>query len=321
MTTTDTRGFPTPLVDSGDRVNAAAAVRAMRWLMGEPGQALPGDRALAIRLRSALPWLVRSLEVQRQFLFRSAELFRWRLDIDQFVTFSAGPYRRWPGLAADLQPPCTAVPDAAAFVHVNVLTATGESGPPCGHRHTDARFTKMLPLLRHPALTDLDRYRPIGVLVDDIGPLTDSTADLQFGLDTLREWLPPGSAIALVHSTTGLLPTAGRAAVRARRDFAARLVTQATGRPYRLRPRTEIAQLLSAWPPADPDQPVAAGKFFSDGHLQLPDHHSGAYAVMALHPLHPDQAKDPNYTPGEPTYGAERSVPEQGTGGVQAGAS
>ncbi|MFJ1742567.1 SAM-dependent methyltransferase [Streptomyces microflavus] len=321
MTTTDTPGLPTPLVDSGDRVNAAAAVRAMRWLMGEPGHALPGDRALAMRLRNALPWAVRSLELQRQFLFRSTELFRRRLGIDQFITFSAGPYRPWPGLAADLQLPCTAVPDAAAFVHVNVLTATGESGHPCGHRHTDARFTKMLPLLRHPALTELDRHRPIGVLVDDIGPLTASTADLQFGLDRLREWLPPGSAIALVHSTTGLLPTAGRAAVEARRDFAARLVTQATGRPYRLRSRAEIAQLLKPWPPGNLDQPVAAGNFFSDGLAQLPDHHSGAYAVMALHSLHPDYAKDPNYTPGGPTRGAERSVPEQGTGGEQAGAS
>ncbi|MFH9561208.1 SAM-dependent methyltransferase [Streptomyces globisporus] len=321
MTTTDTSDLPTPLFDSGDRVTAAAAVRAMRWLMGEPGQALPGDRALAIRLRNALPWHVRSLELQRQFLFRSAELFRQRLDIDQFITLSAGPYRPWPGLASDLQPPCTAVPDAAAFVHVNVLTATGESGPPCGHRHTDAQLTQMLQLLRHPALTDLDRHRPIGVLVDDIGPLTGSTADLQFGLDRLREWLPPGSAIALVHSTTGLLPAAGRAAVRARRDFAARLVTQATGRPYRLRPRTEIAELLSAWSAADPAQPVAAGKFFSNVHPLLPDHHSGAYAVMALHPLHPDYAKDPNHTPGGPADEAVGSVPEQGTGGEQAGTS
>lgn len=316
-----------PMALGTGHVNAAAAVRAMRWFMGESCQTLPADRELAHRLRKALPWFARSLEVQRGFLFHSAELFYRRLGIDQFVMFSAGPYRPWPGLAADLQPPCTAVP-RATFVHVNVLTATGESGPPCGHRHTGAGLAEMLQLLRHPALNDLDRRRPVGVLVDDIGPLTDSTADLQFGLDRLREWLPPGSAIALTHSTTDLLPTGRQAAVRSRHSLAARLLTQATGRPYQPRSRTEIAKLLAPWPLTNVDGPVATGKFFPDhAHAQLPEHHSGAYASMALHPLHPDYAKHPDYTPtslnapGGPTRGAARSVPEQEARGEQAGTS
>ncbi|MFJ8762105.1 hypothetical protein [Streptomyces cyaneofuscatus] len=70
------------------------------------------------------------------------------------------------------------------------------------------------------------------------------------------------------------------------------------------------------------DGPVPAGKFFPDhAHAQLPEHHSGAYAAMALHPSHSDYAKDPNYTPGGPTRGTARSVPEQGTGEEQAGTS
>lgn len=118
-----------PMALGTGHVKGAAAVRAMRWFMGESCQTLPADRELAGRLRKALPWLARSLEMQRGFLFHSTELFYRRLGIDQFVMLSAGPYRLWPGLAADLQPPCAAVPHAS-FVHVNVLTATGESGPP-----------------------------------------------------------------------------------------------------------------------------------------------------------------------------------------------
>ncbi|MFJ5734030.1 SAM-dependent methyltransferase [Streptomyces microflavus] len=310
-----------PPPDSG-HVNAAASARAMRWLMGEQCQTLPADRVLARRLQAALPWLARSLEMQRGFLFHSTELFNQRLGIDQFITFSAGPYRPWPGLAVDLQPPCAAVP-RAAFVHVNVLAATGESGRHCGHRHTCAGLAEMLRLLRHPALNDLDRRRPVGVLVDDIGPLTDSTADLQFGLDRLREWLPPGSAIALTHSTTDLVPAGRQPAVRAY-DRLARLSTQATGRPYQPRRRAEIENLLAPWTLAG-EGAVPTGAFFPDhAHAQLPEHHSGAYAAMALHPLHPDYAKHPDYnpsSPGSPTDWAAHPAPAQEARGEQAGTS
>ncbi|MFI1189759.1 SAM-dependent methyltransferase [Streptomyces californicus] len=264
-------------------MDSASSTRAMRWLMGEQCQTLPADRQLARKLQRDMPWLEMSLLINRSFHFSSAAYFSQRLDIGQFITLSAGPYRPWPGPDAEMQPPCAAVPDAE-FVHVYALTGTGEGGTPCAHRHLQAGLHQMLGLLHHPALEALDRRRPIGVLADDIGPLSESTADLRFGLDVLREWLPPGSAIALTHTTTDLLPAGRRAGVRARHDHAAKRA-RATGGTYQPRSLADVKSLLGPWPLLRTDQPVATGAFFPDhAYARLPEHHSGAYAAIALHP-------------------------------------
>ncbi|MGW5927197.1 SAM-dependent methyltransferase [Streptomyces anulatus] len=270
-----------------ERVSVAAAsvTRAMSWLMGERTQSLPTDRALAQQLERAIPWLEESLEINRAFLYHCAVFLTRQLDIDQFVTLSAGPYRPWPGRRADLQPPCTAVP-GSVVVHVHPLTGTGEAGPSCNHPHTYAGLDPMLSLLSTPVLEALDHRRPVGVLIDDPGAWTDSD-DLVFGLDRLRDWLPPGSAIALTHATTDLAP----AEVRPREDRAVRLRAEATGRPYQPRTRAEIESMLAPWPLVG-EGVVAAGGFFPD-HARLPEHHSSAYAAVALHPLQADRQAGP----------------------------
>ncbi|WP_145503792.1 SAM-dependent methyltransferase [Streptomyces sp. CFMR 7] len=297
-------------------VDAGTATRAMSWLMGERIQTLPRDRALAQQLEKAIPWLANSAKINRAFHYQCARTMNERLGIDQFVTLSPGPYRPWRGQRADLQPPCDAVP-GSAIVHVHTLAGTNASGPACQHPHTYAGPHQMLPLLRSPVMEAFDRRRPIGVLIDDVGPWTDSNADLRFGMARLRDWLPPGSAIALTHATDELLPPGRQRAARARHRHAANLRAQATGRPYRPRSRTEIAELLAPWPLANVDGPVATGTFFPDhAHAHLLEHHSGAYAAMALHRLHPDHA--PSARSGAAGRGAT-AVPEREPGADQAG--
>ncbi|WP_217231260.1 SAM-dependent methyltransferase [Streptomyces anulatus] len=268
-------------------VSDASVTRAMGWLMGERTQSLPSDRALAQQLEKAVPWLEESLEISRAFLYHCAEFLGRNSGIEQFVTLSTGPYRPWPGRRADLQPPCAAVP-GSAVVHVRTLAGTGEAGPSCNHPQIYAGLDERLSLLSSPAVEALDRRRPIGVLIDDPGPWTDID-ELLSGLDRLRGWLPPGSAIALTHATADLAP----AEVRPREDHAVRLRTEATGRPYQPRTRAEIESLLAPWPLAG-EGVVATGGFFPDhAHSHLPEHHSSACAALALHPLRADLQAGP----------------------------
>ncbi|MFJ1662465.1 SAM-dependent methyltransferase [Streptomyces anthocyanicus] len=267
----------------------ASATRAMSWLMGEHALTLPPDRALARHLNQAVPGLAEILEINRAFHYHCAEILNQQLGIDQFVSLSPGPHRPWPGRRADLQPPCAAVP-GSVFVHVHTL-AGAATGSSCRHQHTyEYGGPQEMPrLLGTPAMEALDRRHPIGVLIDAVGPWTASDDSLLGALDTLRAWLPPGSAITFTHATTDLEPASRRRTTGATpwMRSAAHLLSRATGRPYRPRSRAAITNLLAPWPLAG-EGVVATGAFFPDhAHARLPEHRSGTYAAVALHPVRP----------------------------------
>ncbi|MFF4859972.1 SAM-dependent methyltransferase [Streptomyces rubiginosohelvolus] len=222
------------------------------------------------------------------FTYDCAAYLAQEHSIAQFVSLHA-THRTGRGHETGLTPPCGAVPDAL-FVHIETLPAAAGGTPDaaCGHRHKHAAFGDVLSLLRAPALEALDRRFPVGVLIDNVGPWMASDADLLFALNTLRTWLPPGSAIAFTHATadTGLAPnTRWRApAIRARRNRTAARLTRATGLAYRYRNRAQIEHLLAPWPLTGPGVAPAHTFFAGTPRTITADQHGSTYAAVALHP-------------------------------------
>lgn len=197
------------------------------------------------RLRRVVPWTPVPLLVMQAFAFHSARYLARRHGIMQFIRLS-GADGFGAGAAFPARRPCTGVP-AATFVHV----APPDTGPKalsgaCALRHDRTVFHGVLPLLRTHAVESLDRQRPIGILIDNSGPWARTFADLQFTLNTLRGSLPPGSAIALTHTTDDT--TRPRQHARARRHRAAADLAAASGCSPRPLTRTQIRSLLEPWP-------------------------------------------------------------------------
>ncbi|MFJ6437810.1 SAM-dependent methyltransferase [Streptomyces sp. NPDC091416] len=267
-----------PIVDDHRiDVRSGCLDRAMSYLTGGPMPHFPRDRALAHRLQEATPWVVTSLEINRAFLRQTAHNFAVQQGIRQFISLGARAELPWPGQPEDIQPACTAVPEAS-FTHLDVLppTAVTRQSPGCHHARRTMRVGDVLAVLRRPVLQAVDRTRPVAVLIDNAGAWTSSDADLRFALNQLRAWLPPGSTLCMTHATTELAPAAEQQAALLRQNES----TQT----YSPRPRETIAGLLSPWALSEPGLVPTSTFYPGHRHAQLPAHHSGAYAAITLHP-------------------------------------
>ncbi|MFE8910893.1 hypothetical protein [Streptomyces globisporus] len=233
------------------------------------------------RLRRVAPWTPVPLLAMHAFAFHSARYLSRRHGITQYISlcsadgFGAG--------AAFRARPCTGVPDAT-FIHVAPPTSSPQGpGRACVLRHDRTVFHGVLPLLRGHAVETLDRRRPVGILVDNLGPWASSFADLLFTLNTLRGWLPPGSAIALTHPTDD--DTAGpRRHALARGRRAAAVLAREAGCSFRPLTHAQISSLLHPWPLTEHGlAPTSA--FLADLRRAAPSTRPcGSYAAIALHP-------------------------------------
>ncbi|WP_274036427.1 SAM-dependent methyltransferase [Streptomyces sp. MMBL 11-1] len=153
----------------------------------------------------------------------------------------------------------------------------------CALRHDRAVFHGVLPLLRTPAVEALDRQRPIGILIDNSGPWASSFADLQFTLNTLRGWLPPGSAIALTH-TTDDATTLPRQHAQARGHRAAADLAAASSCSSRPLTRTQIRSLIEPWPLTEHGL-LPTSAFLAQPSSSGPSarRKCGSYAAISLH--------------------------------------
>ncbi|MFD8727686.1 hypothetical protein [Streptomyces sp. NPDC059611] len=197
------------------------------------------------RLHRVAPWTPVPLLVMQAFAFHSARYLA-RHGIMQFILLS-GADGFGASAALPARRPCTGVPDAT-FVHV-APPASRPKAPSraCALRHDRTVFHGVLPLLRTHAVETLDRRRPTGILIDNSGPWASSFADLQFTLNTLRGWLPSGSAIALTH-TTDDDTTRPHQHAQAHGHRAAAALAAASGCSLRPLTRTQIRSLLEPWP-------------------------------------------------------------------------
>lgn len=232
------------------------------------------------RLRRVAPWTPVVLLAMRAFAFHSARYLARRHGIAQFISLSSAD-GIGAGTAFHARRPCDGVPDAT-FVHV-APTAFPPPAPgrACTLRHDRRDFHGVLPLLRAQAVETVDRQRPVGILIDNSGPWASSFADLQFTLNTLRGWLPPGSAIALTH-TTDDDTAASRRHARARGRRAAAVLARDSG--YSPLPLAQIRSLLEPWPLTGhglvPTNAFLAGLWRATPATRP----CGSYAAIALHP-------------------------------------
>ncbi|MFI7087665.1 SAM-dependent methyltransferase [Streptomyces anulatus] len=266
--------------DQGVDVRSGCLDRAMSYLTGGPVPHFPRDRALAHRLQQATPWLVTSLEINRAFLYQTAQTFAGQRGFRQFISLGARAELPWPGQPEDVQPACSAVPEAS-FTHLDIMPPTAGTrqapgAPGCHHARRVMRVGDMLAVLRSPVLQAVDRTRPVAVLIDNAGAWTSSDADLHFALNQLRAWLPPGSALCMTHATTELAPAAEQQAALLRRNESAE--------PYSPRSREAIAGLLEPWALSEPGLVPTSTFYPGHRHVRLPAFHSGAYAAITVHP-------------------------------------
>ncbi|MCX5103615.1 SAM-dependent methyltransferase [Streptomyces sp. NBC_00439] len=93
----------------------------------------------------------------------------------------------------------------------------------------------------------------------------------------MRAGAPPGSAISMTHVTADFSEDEAAAAA---------LHFTNAGLPFHPRSGTEIAQLLAPWPLRRPGVVALSGYHQGNPHAHLPDHATGTYAAIALHPDH-----------------------------------
>ncbi|MFD7853373.1 hypothetical protein ACFV6B_03625 [Streptomyces microflavus] len=230
------------------------------------------------RLRTVVPWTPVSLLVMQAVAFHSARYLAQR-GIRQFVRLSGADGF---GASADFpaRRPCTGVPDTT-FVHVAPPASRPKAiSRVCALRHDRTVFNGVLPLLRTHAVETLGRQGPVGILIDDSGPWANNFADLQFTLNTLRGWLPPGSAIALTHTTDD-----NNAVLRQHHRARATAVLARDGDyPSRPLPRGQIRSLLEPWPLSEHGL-LPTSAFLAELRRTAPSTRPfGSYAAIALYP-------------------------------------
>ncbi|MGY3056200.1 hypothetical protein ACVWZD_000444 [Streptomyces sp. TE3672] len=239
----------------------------------------PADRSTVRNLMDVAPCYETSVQINHEHNLLTAGLLATGLGIGQFLDLGPGLPSR-PGYT-DTYPRICSVLQDVTVIHVDTHTSLAGPTRTCtaNGRHLFLRgdITQPLPLLRNPLVQGfIDLCRPVGVLAPDTLSWIPDDAGVLHLMDRLRDWAPPGSALALTHATHDFTPTAQAEATTA--------CLRAAGLSHHPRTRTEIARLLRHWDLREPGL-VATGHYHRNHpHAHLPDRHSAAYAAIALRP-------------------------------------
>ncbi|MGW6708515.1 SAM-dependent methyltransferase [Streptomyces sp. NPDC054956] len=164
------------------------------------------DRALGRPLLTAAPWLDRAAAAARNHGQETVAHLAEQ-GITQFLDLGCGlPQRRGRNThdaAQRHRPESTVVyVDRDPTVQAHVRTWLAET-PRELDLHAD--ITRTVHLLDQPAIARLDRARPMAVLLHEVLPwISDEKA--QHLLETLRNWLPAGSVLSVVHTAADSHP-------------------------------------------------------------------------------------------------------------------
>ncbi|MFF3786331.1 SAM-dependent methyltransferase [Streptomyces sp. NPDC001933] len=264
-------------------VTAPSVAKLTHWLLGGRHH-LRADRNLGKQVLRAAPWFEDAVKINALHAHQTVAMLR-ASGIRQFVDLGSGlptSNPRFPHTALSAGPDTT-------VIHVDCDPAVIEHGPqllnsrrPTNHRFMHADLRNMLYILREMPLHGLDPSRPTGFLCHDVLPWIPDDADARASMKAILDWAPPGSALSLTHSTADLCHdgTAAAAAhcftaaglpVQLRTAEEIRDLTQATARPWHIRSPGIVP--VSTYHPARYRMPV-------------PDHHSGGYAAILIHPEH-----------------------------------
>ncbi|MFF8917825.1 SAM-dependent methyltransferase [Streptomyces sp. NPDC015032] len=258
-----------------------ASARIANYLLGGRHN-YPADRQVANRVRAVAPWLETAVLINRVHGHLTVAALASEYGITQFLDLGSGLLPT--GTTSDElhEPVCASVP-GARVVHVDSdmamarHTRTCLTASPRSHPFVHADFRNIFSVLRAPAVQSLDPGKPVGILAHGGALGATSAAEAGFVLNQVRAWAPPGSAISMTHVTADFCE--GEAAAAALHFAKAEL-------PFHPRSGTEIAQLLAPWPLRRPGVVALSRYHQGNPHAHLPDHATGTYAAIALHPDH-----------------------------------
>ncbi|MFE9219615.1 SAM-dependent methyltransferase [Streptomyces lavendulae] len=196
------------------------------------------DRALGRPLLTAAPWLDRAATAARNHGQETVARLAAQ-GITQFLDLGCGLPQRHGRNTHDAaqrhRPESTVVyVDRDPMVQAHVRTWLAET-PREQDLHAD--ITRTAHLLDQPAMARLDRARPIAVLLHEVLPwISDGRA--QHLLETLRNWLPAGSALSVVHAAADSHPESTPALAGLYRK---------AGILYRPRSLAQLLALVHSW--------------------------------------------------------------------------
>ncbi|MFD7621462.1 SAM-dependent methyltransferase [Streptomyces sp. NPDC059802] len=275
---------PAALHHGPDRTRSWAgrpsSARIANYLLGGRHN-YPADRQVANRVRAVAPWLETAVLINRVHGHLTVAVLASEYGITQFLDLGSGLLPT--GTTSDElhEPVCASVP-GARVVHVDSdmamarYTRTCLAAVPRSHPFVHADFRNIFSVLRSPPVQSLDPGKPVGILAHGDLAAT-SAAEAGFVLNQVRAWAPPGSAISMTHVTADFSEDEAAAAA---------LHFAKAGLPFHPRSGTEIAQLLAPWPLRRPGLVALSHYHQGNPHAHLPDHATGAYAAIALHPDH-----------------------------------
>ncbi|MFH0246055.1 SAM-dependent methyltransferase [Streptomyces sp. HK10] len=204
------------------------------------------DRALAQRLAQIAPELPDMIRINADHGPRAVATLASDLGIRQYLDLGCGlpaglyGHRTPHEVARAVHGTARVVyvdSDPVVYGHANMVLA---EEPGTAALRADIR--EMNALLSAPAVQALNRSEPIGVLLHDVLPWVTDDEALTV-LETLRAWLPAGSAISLTHATADAAP-------QVMRDLTSCYAE--AGITYRPRSRHHIRALLDPWAPTPP---------------------------------------------------------------------
>ncbi|WPW26338.1 SAM-dependent methyltransferase [Streptomyces atratus] len=276
---------PAALHHGPDRTHSWASrpssARIANYLLGGRHN-YPADRQVANRVRAVAPWVETAVLINRVHGHLTVAALASEYGITQFLDLGSGLLPT--GTTSDElhEPVCASVP-GARIVHVDSdmamarHTRTCPTASPRSHPFVHADFRNIFSVLKAPAVQSLDPGKPVGILAHGGALGATSAAEAGFVLNQVRSWAPPGSAISMTHVTADFCER--EAAAAARHLSKAEL-------PFHPRSGTEIAQQLAPWPLRRPGVVALSRYHQGNPHAHLPDHATGTYAAIALHPDH-----------------------------------
>lgn len=225
------------------------------------------DRDLARDLIVAAPWLPRSVRVNRAHGPRILNCLTQDYGIDQVIDLGCGlPHADNRYLPDEVSRMVYVDSDPGVEAHARMVLAERP-----GTVSLRADLEDIPALLAAEPIVQLDRGRPIGVLLHDVLPwIGDATAPTV--LAALRSWLPAGSVLSVTHTTTDMASEATTALTR---------LYEGAGISFRPRAGQQIRDLLSSWVPLETGELSTTASWRRPTHLHPRFDHSHAYAILA----------------------------------------
>ncbi|MFJ4013198.1 SAM-dependent methyltransferase [Streptomyces sp. NPDC090026] len=225
------------------------------------------DRDFARGLITVAPWLPASVRVNRAHRPRVLACLARESGINQVIDLGCGlPHDDNHHLPDEVRRMVYVDSDPGVEAQARMVLAERH-----GTASLRADLEDMSALLAAGPIVQLDRSRPIGVLLHDVLPwIGDETASTV--LAALRSWLPAGSVLSVTHATTDVDPESMTALTH---------LYEEAGIDFRPRSEQQIRDLLTSWAPLEAGGLRTTASWRRSTPMHPRFDHSHAYAIVA----------------------------------------